>query len=123
MSTPKNTTDQLITQLIKTAEDAKSLDIRLLDLRDIDNTVCDYFVICSGTSNTHVEAIAGRIQKEVSKEIHEKPWHTEGEQTAEWILLDYVTVVVHVFQQPIREHYDLEGLWGDAKTTIFSTTD
>jgi ribosome-associated protein len=122
MSTPKYNTDQLITQIIKIAEDAKSLDIKLLDLREIENTVCDYFIICSGTSNTHVEAIAGRIQKDVSKELHEKPWHTEGEQTAEWILLDYVNVVVHVFQQPTREHYDLESLWGDAKVTSFSET-
>ncbi len=119
MSTSKYSVDQLITQIVKSAEDAKALDVKLLDLRAIENTVCDYFVICSGTSNTHTEAIAGRINKEVSKELHEKPWHTEGEQMAEWILLDYVNVVVHIFQQPVREHYDLEGLWGDAKITTF----
>ena len=114
--------DQLITEIVKSIEDGKGLDIMLLDLREIENTVCDYFVISSGTSNTHVEAIAGAVSKNVSKALQEKPWHTEGEQTAEWVLLDYVNVVVHVFQKPIREHYDLESLWGDAKITTFSET-
>ncbi len=114
--------DQLITQIIKSIEDNKGLDITLLDLREIENTVCDYFIIASGTSNTHVDAIAGTIKKEVGKQLAEKPWHTEGEQTAEWILLDYVNVVVHIFQKPTREHYDLESLWGDAKITTFSET-
>ncbi len=114
--------DQLITEIIKSIEDGKGLNIVLLDLREIENTVCDYFVISSGTSNTHVDAIAAGISKNVSKNLQEKPWHTEGEQTAEWILLDYVNVVVHVFQKPIREHFDLESLWGDAKITTFSET-
>lgn len=114
--------DQLITEIVKSIEDSKGLDIMLLDLREIDNTVCDYFIISSGTSNTHVEAIAGAVSKNVSKKLQEKPWHTEGEQTAEWVLLDYVNIVVHVFQKPIREHYDLESLWGDAKITTFSET-
>lgn len=114
--------DQLITEIIKSIEDSKGLDIVLLDLRDIENTVCDYFIISSGTSNTHVDAISATISKNVGKNLQEKPWHTEGEQTAEWILLDYVNVVVHVFQKPIREHFDLESLWGDAKITTFSNT-
>jgi len=114
--------DQLITEIIKSIEDAKGLDIVLMDLRDIENTVCDYFIISAGTSNTHVDAIAATISKNVGKKLQEKPWHTEGEQTAEWILLDYVNVVVHVFQKPIREHFDLESLWGDAKITTFSKT-
>jgi ribosome-associated protein len=120
MTNTKQSADQLITQVIKSIEDAKGIDISLLDLREIDNTVCDYFIICSGTSNTHVDAIAGKLSKDVSKVLKEKPWHTEGEQTAEWVLLDYVNVVVHVFQKPVREHYDLEGLWGDAKITNFT---
>jgi len=122
MSKPNLSADQLITQIIKSIEDSKGLDIVLLDLREIENTVCDYFIIGSGTSNTHVKAIAGAISKNISKSLHEKPWHTEGEQTAEWILLDYVNVVVHIFQEPIREHFDIEGLWGDAKITTFSET-
>ena len=119
MTKQKLSTDQLITQIIKGIEENKGLDITLLDLREIENTVCDYFIIASGTSNTHVSSIAGSVQKEVSKELKEKPWHTEGEQTAEWVLMDYVNVVVHIFQKPVREHYDIEGLWGDAKITTF----
>jgi ribosome-associated protein len=86
-------------------------------LRDIENTVCDYFIICSGNSNTQVNAISGSVQKVVSKEIKDKPWHVEGETNAEWVLMDYVNVVVHIFQKHVRDFYDIESLWGDAKIT------
>jgi len=122
MAKIKNSTDQLITHIIEGLENNKGLDIKLLDLREIENSICDYFIICSGTSNTHVESLAASVQKLVSKSLKEKPWHTEGEQVAQWILLDYVNVIVHVFQKSIREHYDLESLWGDAKFTSFSST-
>lgn len=114
--------DQLITQIIQGIEDVKGKDIHILDLRDIENTVCDYFIISSGTSNTHVNAIVSSIEKTVSKSLKEKPWHVEGSDNAEWILLDYVHVVVHVFQTHIREFYDIEGLWGDAKSVKIETT-
>jgi ribosome-associated protein len=120
MAKIKSSTDQLIAHIIEGLENNKGLDIKLLDLREIQNSICDYFIICSGTSNTHVESLASSVQKTVSKNLKEKPWHTEGEQVAQWILLDYVNVIVHVFQKNIRDHYDLEGLWGDAKFTIFS---
>ena len=107
-------TDELISYIIKGIEEVKGQDIEILDLREIENTVCDYFIICSGTSNTQVSAILNSIQKVVSKSIKEKPWHVEGSNNAEWILLDYVHVVVHIFQKHIREFYDIEGLWGDA---------
>lgn len=113
----KVSTDQLITTIIKGIEEVKGNDIDILDLREIDNTVCDYFVICNGSSNTQVNAITNSIQKIVSKELKDKPWHVEGSDNAEWILIDYVNVVVHVFQKHIREYYDIEGLWGDAKIT------
>ena len=110
-------TDELISIIIKGIDDVKGDDIQLLDLREIENTVCDYFIICSGTSNTQVNAITGSIQKLVSKELKDKPWHVEGQNNSEWILMDYVNVVVHVFQKHIREFYDIESLWGDAKIT------
>lgn len=109
--------DELIALILQGIEDVKGHDVLLLDLRDIENTVCDYFIICNGTSNTQVNAIVGSIQKTVSKAIHDKPWHVEGQDNAEWVLMDYVNVVVHVFQKHIREFYDIEGLWGDAKFT------
>ena len=115
-------TDQLITQIIKGIEGVKGQDIEILDLREIENTVSDYFIICNGTSNTQVNAIVNSVQKTVSKSIKENPWHVEGSSNAEWVLLDYVHVVVHVFQKHIREYYDIEGLWGDAKIVKIETT-
>ena len=122
MQKRKASADELIALILHGIEEVKGQDINLLDLRAIDNTVCDYFVICSGTSNTHVNAIVNSIQKSVSKEIHDKPWHVEGSDNAEWVLIDYVNVVVHVFQKHIREYYDIEGLWGDAKVTLVESS-
>ena len=117
MSKPKSTQDALISNIISGIDNVKGLEVSLLDLRDIENTVCSYFVVCTGRSNTHVNAIVGSIKKTVSKELKEKPFQTEGNVNAEWILIDYVNVVVHVFQKQIREYYNIEELWGDAKTT------
>ena len=113
--------DDLLANIIKGIEEVKGNDINILDLREIENTVCDYFVICNGNSNTQVNAIIGSIQKVVSKELKEKPWHVEGEQNGEWVLMDYVSIVVHVFQKHIREYYNIESLWGDAKITTIDT--
>lgn len=115
------TSDDLLAQIIKGIEEVKGADIDILDLRDIENTVCDYFVICNGNSNTQVVAVANSIQKIVSKELKEKPWHVEGVENAEWVLMDYVNIVVHVFQKHIREYYNIESLWGDAKITTIQT--
>lgn len=117
MANKKVSSDNLITEIIKGIENVKGENISILDLRELENTVCEYFIICDGTSNTQVSAISGSIQKIVGKKAQEKPWHVEGESTAEWILIDYVNIVVHVFQKHIREFYDIEGLWGDAKIT------
>ena len=121
MAKKQTNADQLITTILAGIEDVKGKDINILDLREIENTVCDYFIVCEGTSNTQVNAIVNSIQKKVSKEIKDKPWHIEGMDNAEWVLMDYVNVVVHVFQKHIREYYDLESLWGDAKTTVIES--
>ncbi len=121
--TKKNASnDLLITEIINGIENVKGENITILDLREIENTVCDYFIICDGNSNTQVSAISGSLQKIVGKNAQEKPWHVEGEANAEWILIDYVNVVVHVFQKQIRDFYDIEGLWGDAKITSLKST-
>jgi len=114
--------DLLIAEIIKGIEDVKGENISIIDLREIENTVCDYFILCDGTSNTQVSAIAASIQKTVSKSIKDKPWHVEGEAHAEWILLDYVNIVVHVFQKHVRQFYNLEELWGDGKITNIENT-
>ncbi|CAL2104387.1 Ribosomal silencing factor RsfS [Tenacibaculum sp. 190130A14a] len=117
MTKKQATADELISVIIKGIDDVKGEDIQLLDLREIDNTVCDYFIVCSGNSNTQINAISGSVQKIVSKELKDKPWHVEGTANAEWVLMDYVNVVVHIFQKQVREYYDIESLWGDAKIT------
>jgi ribosome-associated protein len=122
MTKERSNADLLITTILDGIEDVKGQDINILDLRALENTVCDYFIICEGTSNTQVNAIVNSIQKKVSKETRDKPWHIEGSDNAEWVLMDYVNVVVHVFQKHIREYYDIESLWGDAQTTEIKTS-
>ncbi|MDT0646112.1 ribosome silencing factor [Zunongwangia sp. F260] len=121
MAKKETNSDELIAQVIKGIEEVKGNNIDILDLREIENTVCDYFIICNGTSNTQVNAIVNSVQKSVSKALKDKPWHIEGSENAEWVLMDYVNVVVHVFQRHIREFYDIESLWGDAKITSIET--
>ena len=122
MSEKNISADDSIAAILKAMDDVKSEDIQILDLREIENTVCDYFVICTGTSNTHVNAISGIVQKQVSKITKDKPWHVEGEGNSEWVLIDYVNIVVHIFQRNVREYYDIESLWGDAKITNISSS-
>ncbi|PKH50972.1 ribosome silencing factor [Tenacibaculum sp. Bg11-29] len=117
MTKKQASTDDLISVIIKGIDEVKGENIQLLDLRGIENTVCDYFVVCSGNSNTQVNAISGSVQKMVSKELKDKPWHIEGQGNSEWVLMDYVNVVVHIFQKQVRDYYDIESLWGDAKIT------
>ena len=109
-------TEVLKEEVIKGIQEKKGLDITCLNLAKIKSTVCDYFVVCHGTSNTHVNAIAESIEEHVVKNTGVKPRRKEGYSNAEWILLDYLDVVVHVFQQHVREFYNLEDLWADAPT-------
>ena len=95
----------------------KGKKIVRLDLRKSDGAVTDFFVICTGTSDTHVEALADSVTRMVREQSQEKPAHTEGMGAAEWVLLDYINVVVHIFQEEKRNFYRLEHLWGDADTT------
>lgn len=107
-------TKVLVEQIVNGLQEKKGRKIISLDLRKIDNAVSDYFVIASGDSNTQVAALAGSVEEMVQKELSDKPWHVEGTSNAEWVLMDYVTVVVHIFQREPREHYNIEGLWADA---------
>ncbi|MAC62499.1 MAG: ribosome silencing factor [Flavobacteriaceae bacterium] len=111
----------LIDEIIKGIENVKGEEIQVMDLNNIENTPCKYFIICSGNSNTQVMAIVNSIIKKVSKKIQEKPLHTEGLEAAEWVLIDYINVVVHVFQRKTREFYNIEELWGDAKSTLITS--
>ncbi|TND09778.1 MAG: iojap-like ribosome-associated protein [Bacteroidetes bacterium] len=93
----------------------KGKNVVCLDLRGIENAVCEYFIICEGDSNTQVEAIAGSVTDFVRKELSTRPYRSEGWQNALWILIDYVTVIVHVFERDTRSFYNLESLWADAE--------
>ena len=110
----------LIEKIVIGISDVKGQDIEMIDLRKIENRICDYYIICSGSSNTHVSAILDSVKKKVSKSLKEKPSHTEGEENAEWILLDYINVVVHIFQKKVRDFYKIEELWGDCKTNMIA---
>jgi len=111
-------TDTLITNIIEGIDNLKGEKINIIDLRKIDNSVCKYFIVCSGNSNTHVKSISNSIQKHVWKETNENPWHVEGEEISDWILIDYVDIAVHIFKKETRVFYDLESLWGDAKQIL-----
>ena len=106
--------DILLETIIEGIKEVKGINTAILDLKKIETAICKYFVICSGTSNTHVSSIADSVKKIVSKEIQDKPWHIEGLNTSEWVLLDYSDIVVHVFQEETRDFFRLEDLWGDA---------
>ena len=95
----------------------KAEDILVLDLRKVKSAVADFFVIASGSSDTQLDAIAESVEKEVKEQADERPWHREGTQQKEWILLDYVSVVAHLFLRERREFFALEELWGDAVVT------
>ncbi|MCB0795092.1 MAG: ribosome silencing factor [Flavobacteriales bacterium] len=110
---------RLVDAIVAGIQDVKGKDIVHLDLRAVPNTVCDHFVICHGDSDTQVEAIANSVEKTTRERVGEKPWHVEGRQRAEWVLLDYVNVVVHIFYRDRRSHYAIEELWGDAISQRF----
>ncbi len=94
-----------------------------MDLRNVKNAICDYFILCSGNSDTQIDAISTSIEEEVYKSSKQDPWHKEGKLNREWILLDYVDVVAHVFKKDRRAFYDLEQLWGDAEIRVVEESD
>ncbi|MGR3810080.1 ribosome silencing factor [Jiulongibacter sp. NS-SX5] len=110
---------ELSLSVIEGMIEKKASNIVLMDLKKVHNAISDYFVICSGNSDTQIDAISKSIEEVVYKKSGQDPWNREGRQNREWILLDYVDVVVHVFQKDKREYYDIEALWGDADFTYF----
>ena len=107
--------------IVKGMQEKKASDIVVMDLRKIKNAVADFFVICSGNSDKQLDAISDSIDAEVYKKLQENPWHTEGKNNKEWMLLDYIDVVAHVFRKDRRDFYALERLWGDADITEIDT--
>ena len=107
----------MIDSIIKGILEKKGHEIVCIDLSHIENSVCDHFVVCHGDSNTQVNAIAESVEKETKEHLKLRPYSVEGAGNAEWVLLDYGSTIVHVFQKPFRMRYKLEELWGDGKIT------
>lgn len=108
---------KLSSLIVKGMQEKKANEIVLMDLRKVKNAVADFFVICSGNSDKQLDAIADSVDAEVYKGINENPWHVEGKNNKEWMILDYTNVVVHIFRKDRRSFYALEKLWGDAEIT------
>jgi ribosome-associated protein len=107
--------DKLAEVVVRGMQEKKALDIVVMNLKELKNAVADYFIICSASSDTQIDAIARSVEEEVEKLTGQNPWQTEGRMNREWVLLDYVDVVVHVFLRDRRQFYALEELWGDAE--------
>lgn len=103
---------EMVGTAVKALDSKKGKDIRVLYTAD-QTTLADYFIICNGTSNTQVKALADSVEEAMSQQ-GEEPHHVEGHRGGQWTLLDYSSVVIHVFTEEAREFYSLERLWSDA---------
>ena len=108
----------LVHAILDGLSDLKAENATVIDLRELENAVAAFFIIADAQSNTQVNAMGQAVRKQAREQCAERPWHVEGEDNSEWILLDYVSTVVHLFQTPARAFYDLEGLWGDGKVEV-----
>lgn len=111
-------TEQIVATVVEAMDSVKGKEIVTLDLRETGTAVTDYFVICHANSKTQVEAIAEKVEDEVRDKTGVKPYHIEGKDNTEWILIDFVDVVVHIFLQSARSFYQLEELWADAERIV-----
>jgi ribosome-associated protein len=118
--TLNNDSAALVEMIVKGIQEKQGKQIVSLQLGVLPNTVCEYFVICHGTSRTQVEAIADAVEHFVKTNLGQKVWHREGFENSEWLLLDYSDVVVHIFQEEKRDFYRLEKLWADASRTDYA---
>ena len=106
--------ERLIETIVEGIQDKKGKDIVSLDLTGFDGAICSHFVVCNADSTAQVAAIADGIEEKVYEKLKENPWRVEGKQTGLWVALDYVDVIVHIFQSDLRDYYRLEELWADA---------
>ena len=116
----KNNLVKIITEGI---QEKKGQNIIVADLTNIEDSICNYFIICQGNSPTQVSVIADSVWDYVQKSTGEKPIAIDGTQNAQWIAMDYSDVLVHIFLPETREYYNLENLWADAKLTILPNLD
>ena len=114
--------EQVVNKIIEALEDNKAHRIVKIDLRKIENCFCSFFVICHGTSGTHIAGLTDAVEEKLKEELNESPFHAEGMNTSRWAVLDYGDVVVHVFDKELRDYYKLEEFWGDGITETIPET-
>tara|TARA_B100001758_G_C18416862_1_gene620782 strand:+ start:11919 stop:12278 length:360 start_codon:yes stop_codon:yes gene_type:complete len=112
-------TNILLENIINVIQNVKGKELISLDLRRIESAICKYFVICTGTSSTHVNSIESSLKKTIAKNLGEKPWNVEGNNIGEWVLMDYSDIIVHILQDKTRCFYKIEEFWGDAVLTNY----
>ncbi len=122
VNTSLTPSEKLSQAVVRGMQEKKASDIVLMDLRNVKNAVADFFVLCTGSSDTQIDAIAESVDEQVIKETDENPWHQEGRENKEWMLMDYVNVVAHIFKKETRQFYGLETLWGDALVHSYKET-
>jgi len=116
-------TKELVQKIVEGIQEKKGYKIIVADLTKIGDTICKYFVICQGNSPSHVSAITDEIREYVKEKTGIKPLATDGLINAEWVAMDYCDVIVHIFLPDVREYYNLEHLWADAKLTMIPDLD
>lgn len=121
MSKPEKaySSEKLVDAVVRGIQEVKGKDIVHLDMRNIPNAVTDHFIICNGGTDRQVEAIFNSVQRFAKEEMNENAWHVEGKENSDWILMDFVDVVVHIFTPDKRAFYGLDDLWGDAERVTF----
>jgi len=119
MRKTKDESTRVTESIVNGLFEKKGKRVALIDLRNLENRVCDYFIICHATSSTQVDSLAWSVEDVVRKETGRKPFHVEGTENCIWILMDYGDILVHIFQEPYRDFYNLESLWADGHITIF----
>ena len=121
LQSKKLTLEEFNDLIIDSIQDIKGKNIVKLDLRKIEDAPADFFIICSGESNTQVKAISNNIYRRLRDEAATRPFHIEGLQNGKWVCIDYLSTVVHVFYPETRQFYELEALWSDAEFTEYET--
>jgi len=121
--TSKEDLNTLKAAIIEAIEDKKGENIVSIEIGKIENSITDYFIICNAQSNTQVNAISDGVERDIKTKLKERPWKVEGKDNAQWIVMDYSSIIVHIFQTPYREFYKLEELWADAPIEVIPSLD
>jgi len=119
-NTSTATDEALVNVIIEAIQEIKGHNVLKIDLKEVKNSICDYFIICDGDSNTQVNALAENVERLTYQRLQHPPHHIEGRENSEWILLDFFSVIVHVFQKDQRAFYKLEDLWSDGKFQLLA---